>query len=380
MKNTIYADNAATSQMDPEALETLITCSRYFYENPSQLYTSARRTRKMLESSRSIIAECIGAHPDEIFFTSGGSESNNWAIKGTIHTINERNTVVTSSIEHHSILKAAESMSTFGGRTVFIHPDHTGTVLPEELEGALDDSVRLVSVMTANNEIGSIQPISELCRMAHEMGALFHTDAVQAVGHIPIDVEALGVDMLSSSAHKFNGPRGFGFLYIRRGTEIEPLVDGGSQQNGMRAGTENLASACATSVALRNNCVLIESNAKKLTEFENLFIDILNDSGVDYVRNGSNNHIPGLISISIKDRDGEALLHRLDLMGFCISTGSACNSQNHTLSHVIEAIGVNPIYADGTIRISFGKYNTEDEVRSLAKALTTILSERINRD
>ena len=380
MKNAIYADNAATSQMDPEALETLITCSRDFYENPSQLYASARRVWKMLESSKSIIAECIGAHPDEIFFTSGGSESNNWAIKGTIHTLGDRNTVVTSSIEHHSVLKAAESTSTFGDKVVFIRPDRTGTILPEKLEYALDDTVRLVSVMMANNEIGTVQPISELSRLAHEKGALFHTDAVQAVGHIPIDVEALGIDMLSSSAHKFNGPKGVGFLYVRRGTKIKPLIDGGSQQNGMRAGTENFASAYAASIALRNNCASIESNAKMLTEFEHLFIDILNDSGVDYIRNGSDYHIPGLINISIKDRDGEALMHRLDLMGFCISTGSACNSHNHTLSHVIEAIDINPAYADGTIRISFGKYNTEDEVRSLAKALTMVLSEKIERD
>lgn len=360
-------------------METLITYSRDLYTNPSQLYASARKARKVLESSRSEIAECIGAHPDEIFFTSGGSESNNWAIKGTIHSLGNRNKIVTSSIEHHSVLKAAESMSAFGDKVVFIHPDRTGTILPEKLEYVLDNKVRLVSVMMANNEIGSVQPISELSRLAHEKGALFHTDAVQAVGHIPIDVEAMGVDMLSSSAHKFNGPKGFGFLYVRRGTKIGPLIDGGSQQNGMRAGTENLASACAASVALRNNCASIESNAKKLTEFERLFIDILNNSDVDYVRNGSNNHIPGLISISIKDRDGEALMHRLDLMGFCISTGSACNSHNHTLSHVIEAIGVNPAYADGTIRISFGKYNTEDEVRNLAEALTRVLSERIDR-
>lgn len=377
MKDTVYADNAATSQMDPEALETLITCSRDFYANPSQLYASARTARKMLESSRSVIAECIGAHPDEIYFTSGGSESNNWAIKGTINSIGGRNTVVTSSIEHLSVLKAAESISAFGGRAVYINPDRSGVVHPETLDDSIDDTVRLVSVMTANNEIGSIQPIAELCRLAHERGALFHTDAVQAVGHIPIDVEELGVDMLSSSAHKFNGPRGFGFLYVRRGTEIVPLIDGGSQQNGMRAGTEDLASACAASVALRNNCSSMKSNMEKLRGFENLFIDVLDDSRADYIRNGSENHIPGLVSISVRGRDGEALLHRLDIMGFCISTGSACNSRNHVLSHVIEAIGVDPDYAEGTIRISFGKYNTEEEVRCLAEALTGILLDRL---
>lgn len=378
MKGIVYADNAATSPMDQEALEALTVCTRDFYANPSQLYASARKTRKMLESSREVIAECIGAHPDEIYFTSGGSESNNWAIKGTYRSVEGRGAVITSSIEHHSVLRAAESMSAVGGKTILVRPDSKGTISPEALEDVIDGSVRLVSIMTANNEIGSIQPIADLCRVAHENGALFHTDAVQAVGHIPIDVEELGVDMLSSSAHKFNGPRGFGFLYIRRGTHIEPLIDGGSQQDGMRAGTEDLASARAASVALRNNCALMESNAEKLRGFEDLFTGILNHSGVDYVRNGSKDHIPGLINISIKGRDGEALLHRLDLMGYCISTGSACNSKNHQLSHVIEAIGVNPAYADGTIRVSFGKYNTEEDVRNLAEALTGILSESID--
>lgn len=372
MKDFIYADNAATSPLDPEALEAFEFCTREFYTNPSQLYSSSRKIKRMLESSRKIIAECIGAHPDEIFFTSGGSESNNWAVKGTYNVVDNRHTIITSSIEHHSVLKAAESMSVLGEKVVSLRPDHSGLIHPESLRESIKDSVRLVSIMMANNEIGTIQPIKELCNITHDAGALFHTDAVQAVGHIPIDIEELGVDLLSSSAHKFNGPKGFGFLYIRRGTPISSLINGGSQQNGMRAGTEDLASAYASAIALRNNCSAIEDNGKKLRRFELLFMEILNNSEVDYVRNGSEDHIPGLINISIRGRDGESLLHRLDLMGFCISTGSACNSGNHILSHVIESIGVDNAYADGTIRISFGKYNTEDEVKKLAESIVRI--------
>ena len=270
-------------------------------------------------------------------------------------------------------------MSLFGERVVYIQPDNQGIVSPESLRSVCDDSVRLVSVMMANNEIGSIQPIADLCRIAHESGALFHTDAVQAVGHISIDVEELGVDMLSSSAHKFNGPRGFGFLYVRRGTKLRPLIDGGDQQNGMRAGTEDLASACATSIALKNNCDSMRHNAEILGSFETLFLGILSDSGVDFIHNGSADHIPGLISISVKGRDGEALLNRLDLMGYCISTGSACNSNKAELSHVIKSIGVDEAYSHGTIRISFGKYNTMDDVEKLALALVKIAKEKIYR-
>lgn len=378
MKEIIYADNAATSPIDSEALDSFIRCTRDNFANPSQLYASARKNRKMLEQARETIAECIGAHPDEIFFTSGGSESNNWAIKGTHIAGDEKHKILTSAIEHHSVLKAAESMSELGDDLILIDPDNEGIINPNTLKKTLDQSVRLVSIMMANNEIGSIQPISELCKIAHENGALFHTDAVQAVGHIPVDVEELGVDMLSSSAHKFNGPRGCGFLYIRRGTKIKPLIEGGSQQNNMRAGTEDLASAYASSIALKNNCQSIDINTKKLREFETHFLEILSHAGVDFIRNGSRNHIPGLINISINNRDGEALIHHLDLMGFCISTGSACNSGNNELSHVIKSIGVDRDYAYGTIRISFGKYNTPDEVEKLGEALVRVLSDKID--
>mgnify|MGYP004656170919 CR=1 FL=1 len=377
MKNRVYADNAATSLMDLEALEAMVSCIRGVYANPAQHYSPARQAKRLLDSSREAIADCIGAHSNEIFFTSGGSESNNWAIKGSYHPGDARHTILTSSIEHHSVLLAADSMSELGEKVLQVSPDSKGIVHPEYLMEALDDSVRLVSIMMANNEVGSIQPISELCRIAHQSGALFHTDAVQAVGHVPINVEELGIDMLSASAHKFNGPRGFGFLYVRHGTNLKPLICGGAQQDGMRAGTDNLPSAYSASIALRNNCRSMKCNADKLHGFEKRFFSILNDSGIDYIQNGSDEHIPGLISISIKGRDGEALLNRLDLMGFSVSTGSACNSGNSELSHVIRSMGVDKSYANGTVRISFGKYNTVIEVERLANSLIRIVSEDV---
>lgn len=227
--------------------------------------------------------------------------------------------------------------------------------------------------MYANNEIGTIQPINALCEIAHSKGALFHTDAVQAVGHVPIDVKELNIDLLSASAHKFNGPKGIGFLYIKKGTQISPYVDGGAQEFGMRAGTENIASIVAMAVALEKNCNRMEFVNDHLIKLENLLISSLEEAGLDFVRNGSRDRIPGNISLSFKASEGEMLLHRLDLMGISVSTGSACDSVNTQISHVLEAIHASEEYAKGTIRISFGYENTEEEVSHISKSLIKIL-------
>ena len=227
--------------------------------------------------------------------------------------------------------------------------------------------------MLANNEIGSIQPISELAAIAHDQGALFHTDAVQAMGHINIDVRELGIDMLSASAHKFNGPRGIGFLYVKKGTDLYPLMDGGAQEHSMRAGTENVAAIVGMSVALRKNCDSIADNTRHLLSLERQLISGLKQNGLDFIRNGAEDHLPGNISVSFKDSDGEMLLHRLDLMGIYISTGSACDSKNTQVSHVIKAIGVPDDYAKGTIRISLGKDNTAEDVECIVSSLAHVL-------
>lgn len=368
----IYADNAATTKLDRDAFEAMSPFLLEEYGNPSQPYSFSRTVKKALRDARSTIASCIGALPEEIFFTSGGTESDNWAIKGFMYP-KESQTIIASLIEHHAVLNACASVERFGFPVRYLPVNREGVVEPESLQASISNETKLISVMLANNEIGTVEPMSALAEIAHEHGALFHTDAVQAVGHIPVDVKALGVDLLSASGHKFNGPKGVGFLYIKKGTEIQPYADGGGQEFGARAGTENIASIVAMACALRKNCDRMATVSERLSRMEYHFLHTLNQSGVDYIRNGADNHIPGNINISIRGASGESLLHRLDLKGICISTGSACDSINTQVSHVIRAIGVPEEYAQGTIRISFGADNAESDATEVATALIEIL-------
>lgn len=373
MKRFIYADNAATTKMDKESFEAMIPWLTDEYGNASQPYTFARKPKKVLAEARTIIANCINALPEEIFFTSGGTESDNWAIKGSAFSDADKCVTITSAIEHHALLHACEAIERLGYPVAYIYPDSVGVVSPIALERIITGKTRLVSIMFSNNEIGTVEPIMELASVAHKHGALFHTDAVQAVGHVKIDVEELGVDMLSASAHKFNGPKGIGFLYIRKGTNIARFNDGGSQEFGMRAGTENIASIVGMAKALSMNCDLLAENEKHIANLEHILLNKLNLTGLDFKRNGSEHHIPGNISLSFRNADGEALLHRLDLMGICVSTGSACDSINTQVSHVLQAIKLDDDYAKGTIRISFGKDNSTEEANVIAEALIKIL-------
>lgn len=252
-------------------------------------------------------------------------------------------------------------------------PSDEGYITPETLEKYITDSTRMVSVMFANNEIGSIQPIRELCEVAHAHGVLFHTDAVQAVGHIEIDIHELKVDLLSASAHKFNGPKGIGFLYIRKGVKLPPYVDGGVQENAHRAGTENVAAIVGMAVALKANCDLIEQNQQHILNLERQLVSRLDEAGVVYKCNGGDSKLPGLLSLSFPGKDGEIIFHRMDFMGISISTGSACDSVNTEISHVLQAIRLDENYAKGTIRISLGKYNTKEETEKIAEALVKIV-------
>lgn len=368
----IYADNAATTQLDADAFETMKQFLLIDYGNASQPYSFSRAAKKALKEARTTIAECIGASPEEIFFTSGGTESDNWAIKGLM-TSGDCRFTITSKIEHHAILNACAAIEKMGFPVAYLPVDQYGVVLPGTLSETITSKTKLVSIMLANNEIGTIEPVKELAQIAHVHGALFHTDAVQAVGHIPIDVKGLGIDMLSASGHKFNGPKGIGFLYIRNGVKIHPYANGGAQESGMRAGTENIASIAAMAVALKKNCANMQETQNKLLRMEAQFIQILDSSSLDYIRNGSNYHIPGNVNISIKGANGEMLLHRLDLKGICISTGSACDSVNTKVSHVIETIGRPDVYAKGTIRVSFGSANNESDARNIAESIVRIL-------
>lgn len=375
----IYADNAATTKLDRDAFEAMKQYLCEDYGNVSQPYFFAKKPRMALKHARIDIAECIGADPDEIFFTSGGSESDNWAIKRYSPFATDIRHIITSRIEHHAVLNSVEAEAQYSNAEVsYLDVDKNGTVNVEDLERILSRhketvtscETTLVSVMMANNEIGTIEPIKELAAVAKKYGAYFHTDAVQAVGHITIDVNDLGISTLSASAHKFNGPKGVGFLYSR--SNIANLIDGGSQENGLRAGTENVAAIVGMAVALRNNCQNLEKNEAHIRYLEEVLLGKLNVSGLDFIRNGIN-QLPGNISLSFADVEGEMILHRLDLKKICISTGSACDSINTQVSHVIKAIGVPEKYAKGTIRISLGKDNTEEEIENIVEALVNIL-------
>ena len=368
----IYADNAATTPLDAVAFESMKTFLVDEYANASQPYFFAKKAKKALKSAREIIANCINAMPEEIYFTSGGSESDNWAIKGSAFSDPKKQIMITSAFEHHAILNSCTAIEKLGYPVRYIQPTNAGLVTPENLKKIITNQTRLVSVMFANNEIGTIQPIEELCKIAHDNGALFHTDAVQAVGHVPINVKNLGVDMLSASAHKFNGPKGIGFLYIRKGVKICSLIDGGKQESGFRAGTENVACIVGMAEALKNNCDSSEKNQIKIKQLENILIDNLNKSKIAYVKNGGQNTLPGLISLSFENQNGESILHRMDLMGICISTGSACDSTNTKISHVLQAIDLPENLAKGTVRISLGRHNTTDDVIDIFNAIQKI--------
>lgn len=366
----IYADNAATTKLDDDAFELMIDILRNNYGNASQPYEFGQRAKEKLIEARKTIAECIGADPEEIYFTSCGTESDNWAIKmGTLGV----EQIITSVIEHHAILNACKAMEATGKNVKYLPVNYKGEVNPEDLINMIGEKRSLVSVMFANNEVGTIEPIEKLAETAHKNGSIFHTDAVQAVGHVPINVHELGIDMLSASGHKFNAPKGIGFLYVKKGVGIKPFFDGGSQENGNRAGTENVASIVAMACALKNNCAELAENTGHLKTLEKILIEKLKKSGLDFIRNGSDVHIPGNINLSFADAEGEMILHRMDLKRICISTGSACDSVNTQISHVIKAIGVPNRYAEGTIRISFGKYNSESEAEEIADALIDVL-------
>ena len=373
MKRFIYADNAATTQLDMDAFEAMKPYLLGEYGNASQPYSFARTAKKALKNSRETIARCIGAEPEEIFFTSGGTESNNWAIKGTAFSGSTKHAFITSVIEHHAILRPCADIESMGYPVSYLPVDCTGIVDAGTLSEYINSDTRLVSIMTANNEIGSIQDISALAAIAHSCGAIFHTDAVQAVGHIEIDVNLLGVDMLSASAHKFNGPKGIGFLYVRKGTPLMPYASGGGQEHHMRAGTENVASIVGMATALKKNVAAMKDTASHLALLENRLLVGLSNANIRFSRNGSEVHIPGNLSLSFPGYSGEALLHRLDLMGICVSTGSACNSAETQVSHVLKAIGLDETEAKGTIRLSFGKDNIENDIDAIVDALRKIL-------
>lgn len=359
----IYADHAATTPLMPEALDAMLPFLRGEFGNPSSLHGWAKPARRAVDDARATIAKCIGAKPEEIFFTGGGTEADNWAIKGSDGGL------VVSAYEHHAVLNAAASEARRGREVAYAQPNPGGNVTPDMLARAWKDGIGLASVMMANNEVGTVNPVGELVKFAHGCGALFHADAVQAVGHIPIDVRKMGVDFLSASGHKFNGPKGVGFLFVRNDATIAPLLDGGQQEGGKRAGTENVASIVGMATALRLNCERMGAVSERLDGLVARLRESIAGFFGDAVFLGEGRRLPGFMSVSFPGHSAEGLMHMLDLKGIAVSTGAACDSKNTQISHVLSAIKVPDEIAKSTIRISFGAENTVEDVDAVVAAL-----------
>jgi cysteine desulfurase len=368
----IYADNAATTKVMPEVFESMKPFFEEHFGNPSSLYSIGRFSKNVLEKSRKSIADCINAKPNEIFFTSGGTESDNWALKSCVR-LNPGDHVITSKIEHHAVLKSAKYLETQGIRVTYLDVDKFGLVNPESLEKEINQGTKLVSIMTANNEIGTIEPISELSKICRKKNVKFHTDAVQAVGHIEIDVEKMGIDMLSASAHKFGGPKGIGFLYIKNGIASSPLIHGGAQESNRRAGTENIPYIVGMAKALEISCSKMDSNRSHLLNLQKKLVDNILSIEETILTGHPTMRTPGSASFCFKGIEGESLLLHLDALGICGSSGSACTSGSLDPSHVLLAIGLPHEVAHGSLRLTLGPDNTMEDVDYIISVLPSVV-------
>lgn len=371
MPTKYYFDNAATTPVREEVLQEILPYFREYYGNASSIYSIAKESKKALEAARAKVAAAIGATPDEIYFTAGGSESDNMALRGVVNASKkEKKHIITTKIEHHAILHTAEFLETKGVDVTYLNVDEFGKISLEELENAIRPETVLISVMFANNEIGTIQPIAEIAEIAKKHGVLFHTDAVQAVGHVPIDVEKLQVDLLSMSGHKLGAPKGIGAIYIRKGTRISPLIFGGAQEKKLRAGTENIAGIVGLGKAAELAVAEMEETTKKLTALRDKLIHGILESIPDSRLNGHpTDRLPGNCNISFSYIEGESLLLLLDALGIAASSGSACTSGSLDPSHVLMAIGLPHEIAHGSLRLTIDRENTEEQVDFILEKL-----------
>lgn len=373
--NHIYFDHGATTAVRPEVIAKMLPYFGLSYGNPSSIYNLARSVKHAIDDARATIAQCINAKSDEIYFTGCGSESDNWAIKGVLSANKKKgNHIITSAIEHHAIITTCEYLEKQGYEITYLPVDEYGLVNPDDVEAAITDKTVLISVMFANNEIGTIEPVKEIGEIARKHNVYFHTDAVQAAGHINIDVEDMNIDLLSMSAHKFNGPKGIGALYIKKGVKIDNLIHGGGQEKNKRAGTENVPSIVGMAEALRLACGEMEEHNKKLIELRDKIINEIQQK-IPYVRlNGHpTKRLPGNVNFSFNFIEGESLLLSLDLKGICASTGSACASGSLDPSHVLLGIGLSHEIAHGSLRITLGYENENHEVNYLLQVLPEIV-------
>lgn len=376
MKKTVYADNAATTRVSDTALNAMLPCYTQDYGNPSGFYGISRKAKELLEGARFDIAQCIGATPDEIYFTAGGSESDNWALKGVAEMLKDKKGkhIITTKIEHHAILYTAEYLEKQGFEVTYLNVDSKGMISLDELKNSIREDTILISVMAANNEIGTIQPIAEIGKIAREKGVLFHTDAVQAVGHIPIDVNQMNIDLLSLASHKFNGPKGAGALYIKKGIRLPALIIGGGQEKKRRGGTENVPGYVGMAAALKEAIAQMDSEAQRLSALRDRLIKgVLDAIPYSFLTGHETQRLPGTASFIFECIEGESLVLMLDFNGICASSGSACSSGSLDPSHVLLSIGLIHEQAHGSLRLSLGKYNTEEDVDYILEKLPEIV-------
>ena len=385
-KRFVYADNAATTPLSEIAFNAMKPWLTEHYGNPSSLYRMGREAKEAINEARKVVGKCLNAAmpvnekndyaPGEILFTGGGSQADNLAIRGFMHgpSSKGRKHIITSKIEHHAVLYTCEALEKEGYRVTYLNVDKEGHVDLEQLKNELSEHTALVSVMAANNEIGTIQPLKQISELAHSVGAKFHTDAVQAVGHMHIDVQEMGIDMLSLAGHKFRGPRGTGVLYVKNGIQLEPLVYGGGQERGLVSGTENTAGFIGLAAAMQDACEHLDEKmgyVKKLTD--KLVKGIMENIPYSHYTGDPVNRLPGTASFVFEAIEGEGLILRLDNAGVCGSTGSACSTGSLDPSHVLMAIGLPHEIAHGSLRLTLGEQNTEEDVDYVIETVTDVV-------
>ncbi|MDR3365187.1 MAG: cysteine desulfurase NifS [Clostridiales Family XIII bacterium] len=372
----VYLDYSATTPVKREVLDAMLPYFTENFGNPSSLYTVGQKSKDAIRTARDQVAGLIGAQPSEIFFTSSGTEADNWAVIGAaMWKRGKGKHVITSAIEHHALLHSGDHLEKEGFDVTYLPVDAQGFVRPDDLEKAIRDDTTVVSIMFANNEIGTIQPIAELCRIARAHGVLFHTDAVQALGNVPIDVNGLGVDMLSMSGHKIYGPKGVGALYVRKGVNLPAYMQGGAQESGKRAGTENLTGIVGFGKAAELSGQNLEKHIAGLRGLRDYLLEKIRAEISDIRVNGSlESRLPGNLNVTFKYIEGEAILLLLDMAGIAVSTGSACSSASLTPSHVLDAIGVPVEEIHGSIRFTVGDFTTKEDIDYTVEALKTAVS------
>lgn len=375
MAKTIYVDNAATTAMSDIAVEAMKPYLQGIYGNPSSLHSVGQRAKEELEGARALVASCLGAQPREIYFTSGGSEADNQAIRSAAYNgaAKGKRHIISTNFEHHAVLHTLKKLEKEGFEVTYLPVDKSGLITPSQVEEAIREDTALVTIMYANNEVGTILPIRQIGAVCREKKVTFHTDAVQAVGHIPVDVEADNVDMLSLSAHKFHGPKGVGVLYCRRNIPLRTFIEGGAQEKGKRAGTENLAGICSMAAALKDAVDHLSENMAKEERLRNILIEGLSKIPHSKLNGDRRQRLPGNVNMCFEGIEGESLLLLLDAKGICASSGSACTSGSLDPSHVLLALGLPHEVAHGSLRLSLSPDNTEDEMNYIVSEVPKVV-------